>query len=146
MRPRAYIVPTFLIYVLGGLTASAAPRERILMHTYQDGPSVVFLSFVDLPSGTVALLRRTGPRPQELARPISRQQFENTWTRLMSSGAPKYSGGKNPSRTFDAEKNYVFSIGYMPDGAKQNFVVPKNRASGALRKLAQELQAFAKGR
>ena len=64
----------------------------------------------------------------------------------MASGAPKYSGGENPSREFDPESNYIFSIGHMPDGTKQNFVVPKIRASAALQKLAQELQRFAKAR
>ena len=132
------------LFVLTGTSASSAAQQRILMHTFQDGPSLVFLSYHEAPAGPVALLRHKGSSPRERLIHISQQQFDDAWMRLMASGATQYSGSKNPSRKFDAESNYIFSIAYLPEGTSQNFVVPKNRASDSLRKLSEDLQIFAR--
>lgn len=75
---------------------------------------------------------------------VSRQQFEQAWRALHSSGAEKFGGGKSANRAFDAVKNYVFSTADMPNGAMTNFVVPKNRVSAALVSLARQFEAYAR--
>ena len=77
MRPRIpQIATALLIYVITCISVSAAPRQRIMMHTYQDGPSVVFLSFVDSPSGAVAIFKRAGSLPEHRTCLISRKQLK----------------------------------------------------------------------
>ncbi|HYJ06691.1 MAG TPA: hypothetical protein VEX43_16265 [Chthoniobacterales bacterium] len=125
-----------------GFTARAQAATRMLMYTFQDGPALRCVGIVDTSPARGFVISPTSSIPQKAFR-ITRQQFEQTWRSLHSSGAEKFAGGKSANRTFDAVKNYVFSVTNMPNGAITNFVVPKNRASPEVVSLARQFEAFA---
>ena len=133
-----------LALVVAGVSARAEKPTRMLMYTFQDGPVLIHVGMIDTPGaprGFVAC--PTTPRRQK-AFSVSRQQFDQAWRALQSSGAEKFAGPQSANRMFDATKNYVFSVADMPNGAKTNFVVPKNRASAALVSLARQFEVYAR--
>jgi hypothetical protein len=140
MNTRALLAVLTLVFV--GITARAQDSTRMLMYTFQDGTALIHVGFIDTPRAPRGfVLCPTSPRRQK-GFSISHQQFEQVWLALHSSGAEKFAGTAN--RTFDAAKNYVFSVAHMPNGSKTNFVVPKTRASGALIALARQFEAYAR--
>lgn len=119
-------------------TARAQAATRILMYTFQDGPALIQVGLIDTPPAPRGfVICPSSPKRQKMFS-VSRQEFEQTWRSLHSSGAGKFAGDKSANRMFDAVKNYVFSVTSMPNGAITNFVVPKNRASGAVVSLARD--------
>ena len=140
MNSRTIIAVLALLVV--GITARAQNSTRMLMYTFQDGTNLIQVGLIDTPAAPRGfVLCPTSPRRQKGVR-VSRQQFDQAWRALQSSGAEKFAGAAN--RTFDATKNYVFYVAHMPAGSKTTYVVPKNRASGALVSLARQFEAYAR--
>ena len=132
-----------LAFVVLGSTTLAQKTTRMLMHTFQDGSTLIHVAVVDMsPTARGVITSPNAPARQRVFT-VSHQQFEQMWRTLQSSGAEKYAGGEGASRTFDAQNYYVFSVGYMPNGKKTNYVVPKPRASSSLISLARQLEAYA---
>lgn len=114
----------------------------MLMYTFQEGSTLIQVGLIDTPAAPRGfVLCPTSPRRQKGFR-VSRPQFEQAWRALQSSGAGKFAGSAN--RTFDATKNYVFSVAHLPNGSQTNYVVPKHRASGALVSLARQFEGYAR--
>jgi hypothetical protein len=141
MNPR--IVVALLALLVSGITAQAENSERMIIYAFQDGPTLLYVGLVDSSPARGFVLRQTSSQPEKAFR-FTRQQFEQIWRRLNSSGAEKFAGGKSANRTFDPIKNYVFSVTDMPGGAITHFVVPKTRASGAIVSLARQFEAAAR--
>ena len=144
------IVLAMLALLAFGFTVRAQAATRMLMYTFQDGSVLIQVGFIDTPRAPRGfVLCPSSPKRQKMFS-VSRQQFEQTWRALHSSGAEKFGGDKSANRTFDAVKNYVFSVTDMPsgtnlpNGAVTNFVVPKSRASPALVSLARQFEAYAR--
>ena len=131
-----------LAFLFIGIAAGAQNSARMLMYTIQNGPALIHIAVVDTPSGIRGVVTSNTPR-RERAFSVSHPQFERMWRTLQSPDLEKFASGGSPSRMFDATSNYVFSIGYMPNGKKTNFVVPKARASAPLISLARQLKAYA---
>jgi hypothetical protein len=114
------------------------------MYSFQDSGVIINVGLIDsprVPRGFVAC--PMSPRRQK-GFTVSRQQFEQAWRKLQSSGAEKFAVAKSEHGLFDPAKNYLFTITDMPDGSQTDFVVPKNRASGALVSLARQFEAYAR--
>ena len=146
MNPRIIVLVLALLVI--GLPARAQAGTRMLMYTFQEGSVLIQVGFIDTPRAPRGfVLSPSSPKRQKMFS-VSRQQFETTWRALHSSGAEKFGGNKSANRTFDAVKNYVFSVTDMPaganlpNGAVTNFVVPKNRASPQVVSLARQFEAF----
>jgi hypothetical protein len=129
--------------VLGIMEASAGAKKpaRMLMHTFQDGSAIIFVAIVDDTPAARGVVRASDPSRQRTFT-VSRQHFDEMW-RTLESVPQKYAGGEGASRTFDAASNLIFSTGYMPDGKKIIYVIPKNSAFQPLVALARQLEAYA---
>jgi hypothetical protein len=134
---------TFFLSVLTILAPSRADAKpiRTLMHTFQDGPAIIFVAIVDKTPAAQGVVRSSDPARQRTFS-VSRQQFEQMW-RTLESLPQKYAGGEGASRSFDAVSNFIFSVGYMPNGKKTNYVIPKSSAFSPVVALARQLEAYA---
>jgi hypothetical protein len=131
-----------LFLFFAGITARAQNPTRMVMHTFQDGSTLLIVGYIDSPRAPRGfVLCPTSPKRQKGFR-ITQAQFEQAWRALHSGGAEKFAG--TADRSFDAVKNYVFSVVNMPGGSKTNFVVPKDRASGALVSAARQFEGYAR--
>ncbi len=134
---------TIFLSVLSILAVGRADAKptRTLMHTFQDGAAIIFVAIVDKTPAPQGVVRSSDPARQRTFS-VSRQQFEQMW-RTLESLPQKYAGGEGASRSFDAVSNYIFSVGYMPDGKKTNYVIPKSSAFSPVVALARQLEAYA---
>jgi hypothetical protein len=131
-----------VLSILASSSAATKKPTRMLMHTFQDGPAIIFVAIVDQTSAPQGMVRASDPRRRRTFT-VSHQQFEQMW-RTLESLPQKYAGGEGASRTFDAESNFIFSTGYMPNGKKINYVIPKNSAFSPVVALARQLEAYAR--
>ena len=139
MKPRLIIA--VLAFLVVTITARAQNSTRMLMYTFQDGSTSIHVGLIDTPPAPRGfVLCPTAPKRQKGFR-VSRKEFEQSWHALQSGGVEKFAGPAN--RAFDATRNYVFSIAHMPNGAKKNYVIPKDRASRGLVSLARQFEAYA---
>ena len=113
----------------------------MLMHTFQDRSAIIFVAIVDQTPAPQGVVRASDPSRQRTFS-VSHQQFEQMW-RTLKAVPQKYAGGEGASRTFDAVSNFIFSTGYMPNGKKINYVIPKNSAFSPVVALARQLEAYA---
>lgn len=135
------IVAVLTLLVIGS-TTRAQNATRMLMYTFQEDSTLIQVGLIDTPAAPRGfVVCPTSPKRQKGFR-VSRQQFEQPWRALQSSGAEKFAGASD--RTFDAARNYVFTVAHMPNGSKKTYVVPKHRASGALVSLARQFEAYAR--
>ena len=134
---------TLFLSVLTILAASRADAKptRTLMHTFQDGSAIIFVAIVDKTPAPQGVVKSSDPARQRTFS-VSRQQFEQMW-RTLESLPQKYAGGEGASRSFDAVSNFIFSVGYMPNGKKTNYVIPKSSAFSPVVALARQLEAYA---
>jgi len=139
MKRFAIFLGVLSILVAG--SADAKKPTRMLMHTFQDGSAIIFVAIVDETTAPQGVVRSSDPARQRTFS-VSRQQFEQMW-RTLESVPQKYAGGEGASRTFDAASNFIFSVGYMPNGKKTNYVIPKNSAFSPVVALARQLEAYA---
>jgi hypothetical protein len=129
--------------VLGILAATAADAKnptRALMHTFQDGPTIIFVAIVDHAPAPQGVVKSSDPARRRTFS-VSRQQFEQMW-RTLESVPQKYAGSEGASRSFDAASNFIFSVGYMPNGKKTNYIIPKSSAFSPVVALARQLEAY----
>jgi hypothetical protein len=124
--------------------ARAQAGERTLMHTFQEGSRIVYVTIVDRSSGPLGLVSSEDPSSKERWFTISRSQFNDMRRTLMSSGAQKYAGDEKSDRRFDAVNYYVFSAAEMPHDWKKNYAVPSDNASRTLIALAKQFRGYAK--
>jgi hypothetical protein len=139
MTTRIFIA---VLSILAASSAFAQKPTRTLMHTFQDGRTIIFVAVVDQTTAPRGVVRSSDPARQRTFT-VSHQQFEQMWRTLESGANQKYAEGEGASRTFDAINNLVFSVGYMPNGKKTNYVIPKDRASSPIVALARQLEAYA---
>jgi hypothetical protein len=138
------IVLAMLALLAFGVTARAQSPTRVLMYTFQDGSAVMLVGLIETPPTARGFMTSATSPGRKKAFKVTRQQFEQAWLALHSSGAGKFAGDQSVNRTFDTIQNYVFSTALMPNGAVKNFVVPKSRASPALVSLARQFEAYAR--
>jgi hypothetical protein len=131
-----------VLSILAASSTYAQKPTRMLMHTFQNGRALVFVAVIDESPVPRGLVRRADSAGQRTFT-VSHQQFEQMWRTLQSDAAQKYAGREGVNRTFDAINNYVFSVSYMPNGKKTNYVVPKG-APNALVSLARQLEGYAR--
>jgi hypothetical protein len=130
-----------LLGILGANSTDAKKPDRMLMHTFQDGSAIIFVAIIDQTPAPQGVVRSNDPARRRIFS-VSRQQFEQMW-RTLESLPQKYAGGEGASRTFDAASNFIFSVGYMPNGKKTNYVIPKDSAFSPVVALARQLEAYA---
>jgi hypothetical protein len=130
-----------VLSILIASRANANEPTRMLMHTFQDGSAIIFVAIVDQTPAPRGVVRASVPSRQRTFT-ISHQQFEQMW-RTLESVPRKYAGGEGASRTFDAASSFIFSTGYMPNGKKINYVIPKNSALSPVVAMARQLEAYA---
>jgi hypothetical protein len=130
-----------VLSILAASSAYAKKPTRVLMHTFQDGSAIIIVAIVDQPTAPQGIVRSSDPARQRKFI-VARQQFEQMW-RTLESVPQKYAGREGSSRTFDAVSNFVFSAGYMPNGKKINYVIPKNSAFSPVVALARQVEAYA---
>jgi hypothetical protein len=112
--------------------------DRALMHAFQDGSTLVFVVLIDSPSGPAGHIDWTSSPPRHRDFEVTRQEFDEMWSTLMSTGE-----SESDSEKFDGVNYYAFSTGYMPDGEKRSIVIPKAQASASIVALARKLRAYA---
>lgn len=137
-------VLAMLALLVFGVTARAQTPTRALMYTFQDGSAVILVGLIETPPAARGFMTSPTSPGRKKAFKVTRQQFEQAWRTLHSSGAGKFAGGQSANRMFDSIQNYVFTAAHMPNGALTNFVAPKNRASPALVSLARQFEAYAR--
>jgi hypothetical protein len=133
-----------LALIVIGITARAQNSTRSLMYSFQDKGVILNVGLIDsprVPRGFVAC--PMSPKRQK-GFTVSRQQFDQTWQKLQSSGAEKFAVAKSDHGLFDPNKNYLFTITDFPDGSQTDYVVPKARASRAVVSLARQFEAYAR--
>jgi hypothetical protein len=142
MNPRAKVAVLALLVV--AVTARAQTPTRTLMYTFQDDSAVILVGLIETPPTARGFMTSPTSPGRKKAFKVTRQEFEQAWRTLHSSGVGKFAGGQSANRTFDTIQNYVFTAARMPNGAMTNFVVPKTRASPALVSLARQFEAYAR--
>ena len=140
MKPLAIFFA--LLSMVVATTADAKEPTRALMHTFQDGSALIVVAIVDHAPAPQGVVKSADPARQRTFS-VSRQQFEQMW-RTLESLPQKYAGSGGASRSFDAASNFIFSMGYMPNGKKTNYVIPKSSAFSPLVALARQLEAYAR--
>jgi hypothetical protein len=140
---KARTIIAVLALLVSGITARSQNSARLLMYSFQDKGVILNVGLIDTraPRGFVAC--PMSPRRQR-AFSVSRQQFEQAWRKLHSSGAEKFAVPKSENGLFDPVRNYLFTVTDGPNGAQTDFVVPKTRASGALISLVRQFEAYAR--
>jgi hypothetical protein len=142
-RARIIIAITLLL-TLVSVASHAESGGRMLVHTFQQGETVVNVAISDLPSGFQGVVewrtRSSKVRPFR----VSQAEFDKMWSVLTSSAIASFGGPKSYPRALDAANNYVFLAAYMPSGSKKSYVIPKGKAPHAVVALASELRAYAK--
>src|SRR6266478_8886765 len=141
--PRVFVLGTIVAMSLS-CVAYAQRNERTLMHTFQEGSRIVYVTIVDRPPAPVGLVSSEDPSRKERWFMISRPQFDKMWSKLLSARVEKYAryaGDKQPERRFDALNYCVFSAAEMPQGWKKNYAVPNSKAPPALLALATQFRS-----
>jgi hypothetical protein len=133
-----------LALIVIGSTARAQNSTRSLLYSFKDDGVILNVGLIDsprVPRGIVAC--PLSPRRQKDFT-VSRQQFDQTWQKLQSSGAVKFAVAQSDNRLFDPVKNYLFTITEFPTGAQTDYVVPRAGASRAVVSLARQFEAYAR--
>ena len=144
--PRVFLLALLVAMGLSRI-ADAQGNERTLMHTFQEGSRVVYVTIVDRAPESVGLISLEDQSRKERWFMVSRPQFDKMWSTLRSAGVEKYAksaGDKLPERKFDAVNYYVFSAAEMPHGFKKNYAIPSDKAPPSLVALAKQLRGYAK--
>lgn len=140
MSARALLV--VLVLLIAGIPARADYSTVMFTYAFQDGGVAVNVGLIDtrpVPRGFVVC--PASPKRQKTFK-ISRQQFDQIWRTWQSSGASRFAYSEN--RMFDIVNNYVFYVVDMRKDVQMNFAVPKAHASGALKALARQFEAYSR--
>ena len=143
---RAFVFAALIATVLSRV-ACAQRNERTLMHAFQEGSRIVYVTIVDRPPQPVGLVSSEDKSRQERWFMVSRSQFDKMWSALMSARVDKYvkyAGDKQRERTYDALNYCVFAAAEMPAGWKKSYAVPNAKTPSALIALAKQFRSYAK--
>jgi hypothetical protein len=143
MRIRALIgMAVCLLWGMGGFI-QAQSGERTLMYSYQREGQLVHIVFFDLGPGPVCHIEDARELPKS-ARDfaISKAEFDHLWSTLNSSEIKPFEKPQGTASEIDTSKSHVFTTGYLPEGEKKMFVVPKDRSPESVVVLAKEIRAY----
>ncbi len=144
--PRLLVLAVVVAMSLSSV-AHAQSNQRTLMHTFQEGSRIVYVTIVDRPPTPVGLVSSEDRSRKERWFMVSRSEFDKLWSTLLSAGVEKYAkyaGDKQPERRFDPLTYYVFSAAEIPRGWKKNYAVPDSKAPRALVALVKQFRRYAK--
>ncbi len=140
--PRGFIIAVIAAICLSRIV-HAETHQRTLMHAFQEGSRIVYVTIVDRPPAPVGLVSSEDPSRKERWFMVSRSRFNEMWSTLMSAGVEKYAGDEKANRRYDATNYCVFSAAEMPHGWKKNYAVPNSKAPPALLALAKQFRGYA---
>jgi hypothetical protein len=142
MKTRTIVAVLVLLVI--GITARAQNSKRSLMYSFKDRGVIISVGLIDSPRVPRGFVMCPMSPKRQKGFTVSRQQFDQTWQKLQSSGAEKFAVPESEKGLFDPAKNYLFTITDGPNGSQTDFVVPKTRASRALVALARQFEAYAR--